>query len=106
MWGFFKEQLGAQRSRIAVKHIPMKEVSQAVAFIPQIVYDKHMTKKQQFLEEHNRLSSLSLQATTGMLSRFRAEKPGLFRDSDWSVEKLRRPFILWLTSFSLEERDG
>lgn len=58
-----------------------------------------MSNKQQFLLEHNKLSPDSLQATTAMLSRFRLEKPGLFKDDDWSTEKLRRPFILWLTSF-------
>jgi len=65
-----------------------------------------VSKKQQFLLDHNRLSPTSLQATVGMLSRFRIEKPGLFKNDNWSTDKLRRPFILWLTSFSLEEREG
>ena len=64
-----------------------------------------MSKKQQFLEEHNKLSPLSLQTTMGMLSRFRIEKATLFNNNEWSVDKLRRPFIIWLTSFSLEERE-
>jgi hypothetical protein len=63
-----------------------------------------VSKKQQFLLEHNRLSSLDLQTTMEMLSRFRIEKASLFKDNEWSIDKLRRPFILWLTSFSLEER--
>ena len=63
-----------------------------------------MSKKQQFLLEHNKLSSLDLQTTMGMLSRFKIEKPSLFKDNEWSIDKLRRPFILWLTSFSVEER--
>ncbi len=63
-----------------------------------------MSKKQQFLLEHNRLSSLDLQITMGMLSRFKIEKASLFKDNEWSIDKLRRPFILWFTSFSLEER--
>ncbi len=63
-----------------------------------------MSKKQQFLLEHNRLSSLDLQTTMEMLSRFKTEKASLFKDNEWSIDKLRRPFILWLTSFSLEER--
>ena len=63
-----------------------------------------MSKKQQFLLEHNRLSSLDLQTTIGMLSRFKIEKASLFKDNEWSIDKLRRPFILWLTSFSVEER--
>ena len=63
-----------------------------------------MSKKQQFLLEHNRLSSSDLQATMGMLSRFKIEKASLFKNNEWSIDKLRRPFILWLTSFSLEKR--
>ncbi len=63
-----------------------------------------MSKKQQFLLEHNRLSSLDLQTTMAMLSRFKTEKALLFKDNEWSIKKLRRPFILWLTSFSSEER--
>ncbi|OHA62768.1 MAG: hypothetical protein A3E07_03385 [Candidatus Wildermuthbacteria bacterium RIFCSPHIGHO2_12_FULL_45_9] len=62
-----------------------------------------MTKKQQFLQEHNRLSSRALQATPYLLSRFKVDKPSLFKDNNWSVDKLRRPFIFWLTSFSEEE---
>ena len=54
--------------------------------------------KEQFLEEHNRLSPENLRATTSLLSRFRIEKASLFKDENWSIEKLRRPFILWLTS--------
>jgi len=63
-----------------------------------------MSKKQEFLLEHNRLSSLDLQATIEMLSRFRIEKASLFKDNEWSIDKLRRPFVLWLTSYSVEER--
>ena len=63
-----------------------------------------MSKKKQFLFEHNRLSPLNLQTTMATLSRFRIEKASLFKDNDWSIDKLRRPFIFWLTSFSQEER--
>ena len=63
-----------------------------------------MSKKQQFLLEHNRLSSSDLQTTMEMLSRFKAEKVSLFKDNEWSMEKLRRPFIFWLTSFTSEKR--
>jgi hypothetical protein len=63
-----------------------------------------MTSKQQFLEEHNRLAPTSLQVTTAMLSRFRVEKSSLFKNSGWPIDKLRRPFILWLTSLSEGER--
>jgi len=61
-------------------------------------------KKEQFLEEHNRLSPVNLRATISLLSRFRTEKASLFKGEDWSIDKLRRPFILWLTSLSLDER--
>lgn len=64
-----------------------------------------ITKKQQFLSEHNRLSPRDLQSTLSVLSRFRAEKASLFKNDDWSIDKLRRPFILWLTSLPLEERE-
>lgn len=57
-----------------------------------------MTNKEQFLIEHNKLSPLSLQATLVLLNRFRESKTALFKNDDWSVDKLRRPFILWLTS--------
>lgn len=64
-----------------------------------------MTKKQQFLLEHNRLSPLNLQTTISLLSRFRIERASLFKDNNWSIDKLRRPFILWLTSLTTEERE-
>jgi len=65
-----------------------------------------MTKKQQFLSEHNKLSPSNLQATTSLLSRFRIEKTSLFKDDNWSLDKLRRPFILWLTSLTTEEKEN
>jgi len=65
-----------------------------------------MTKKQQFLLEHNELSPLNLQATTSLLSRFKIEKASLFKDNDWSLDKLRRPFILWLTSLTAEKKEN
>lgn len=64
-----------------------------------------MTKKQQFLIEHNRLSPPNLLATTSLLSRFRIEKASLFKDNNWSVDKLRRPFVSWLTSLTSEEKE-
>ncbi len=63
-----------------------------------------MSKKEQFLSEHNRLSPPNLKATKSLLSRFRAERASLFKDKSWSIEKLRRPFILWLTSLTLKEK--
>ncbi len=65
-----------------------------------------MTKKQQFLSEHNRLSPLNMQATKSLLSRFRIEKASLFKDNNWSIDKLRRPFIFWLSSLTLEEKEN
>ena len=61
-------------------------------------------KKEQFLEEHNKLSPANLKATIPLLSRFRIEKASLFKDKNWSIDKLRRPFILWLTSSRGEEK--
>jgi len=57
-----------------------------------------MTNKEKFLTEHNELAPLKLKATIEILDRFKAEKPGLFKNNDWSIHKIRRPFILWLTS--------
>ena len=65
-----------------------------------------MTKKQQFLSEHNRLASSDLQATNSMLSRFKIEKASLFKDNNWSIDKLRRPFIFWLTSLNFKEKEN
>jgi len=66
------------------------------------VINQHL-KKEDFLEEHNRLSPSNLQATITLLSRFRIEKASLFKNDNWSIDKLRRPFILWLTSLSLDK---
>ena len=63
-----------------------------------------MTKQENFLIEHNRLSPVSLQATLVLLDQFREEKLSLFKNNDWSVDKLRRPFIIWLTSLLLLEK--
>ncbi len=63
-----------------------------------------MNKKQQFLLEHNKLSPINLQVTMAMLSRFKIEKSTLFKNNEWSVDKLRRPFVLWLTSALLESK--
>jgi hypothetical protein len=61
--------------------------------------------KEDFLLEHNRLSSLSMQTTMSLLSRFRIEKAMLFKDDNWYIDKLRRPFIFWLTSLTPEEKE-
>lgn len=64
-----------------------------------------MITKEQFLSEHNRLSPLNLQATIALLSRFRIDKVSLFKNDDWSIDKLRRPFIVWLTSLPSGEKE-
>ena len=64
-----------------------------------------MTKKQQFLSEHNKLSPSNLQATISLLSRFKIKRASLFKDDNWSIDKLRRPFILWLTSLREGEKE-
>ena len=64
------------------------------------------TTKEEFLSEHNKLSPLNLQATTALLLRFKTEKATLFKDNNWSIDKLRRPFIMWLTSLTLKEREN
>jgi len=69
----------------------------------QKVINQHL-KKEEFLEEHNKLSPVSLRATISLLSRFRIEKASLFKSDDWSIDKLRRPFILWLTSLSWDKK--
>ncbi|MFH0906987.1 MAG: hypothetical protein ABIC36_03745 [bacterium] len=61
-----------------------------------------MTKKQNFLSEHNKLSPLNLHASLTMLTCFRKDKSSLFKDNEWSIDKLRRPFILWLMSLTKE----
>jgi len=73
--------------------------------LPPIVASQKTTREE-FLSEHNRLSPLNLQATIALLSRFRIEKASLFKDDNWSIDKLRRPFILWLTSFPSREKEN
>ena len=63
-----------------------------------------LLKKEQFLEEHNRLSPENLRATFALLSRFREEKASLFLDDNWPIDKFRRPFIIWLTSLPGDNR--
>jgi len=54
--------------------------------------------KEQFLQEHNRLSPSNLQATLALLDRFKEEKRPLMKDDGWCLDKLRIPFISWLTA--------
>ena len=57
-----------------------------------------LISKEQFLEEHNKLSPANLQATLTLLDRFREEKKPLMKDDGWCLDKLRIPFISWLTA--------
>jgi len=68
----------------------------------QKVENQHL-RKEEFLEEHNKLSPKNLRATMPLLSRFRIEKASLFKDDTWSIDKLRRPFITWLTSLKKDK---
>jgi len=65
-----------------------------------------MTKKQNFLLEHNKLAPLNLHTTLAMLTCFKKDKPTLFKDknNEWSIDKMRRPFILWLTSSAKDKK--
>lgn len=54
--------------------------------------------KEQFLQEHNKLSPSNLQATLALLNRFKEEKRPLMKDDAWCLDKLRIPFISWLTA--------
>jgi hypothetical protein len=57
--------------------------------------------KEQFLADHNKLSSPEWRATMKELLRFETEKPNLFKNGHWSIEKIRRPFIEWLSCSKL-----
>ena len=54
--------------------------------------------KKEFLEEHNRLSPINLRATIPLLSRFKIEKASLFKNDNWPIDKIRKPFVTWLVS--------
>jgi hypothetical protein len=54
--------------------------------------------KEQFLQEHNKLSPSNLKATLALLNRFKEEKKPDMKDNSWCLDKLRIPFISWLTA--------
>ncbi len=58
-----------------------------------------MTTQEQFLEKHNSMAPTNLKATINILNIFKEEKPGIFKSEDWPIDKIRRPFIFWLTSY-------
>lgn len=67
----------------------------------------NLISKEQFLEEHNKLSPSNLKATLAMLDRFREEKKPLMKDDSWCLDKLRIPFISWLTAVkNTEEKEN
>lgn len=57
-----------------------------------------LISKKQFLEEHNKLSPLNFQATITLLNRFSEERKPFVKDNAWCLDKLRIPFISWLTT--------
>jgi len=63
-----------------------------------------LISKEQFLEEHNKLSPLHLQANLALLNRFKEEKKPLLKDNEWSLEKIRMPFIAWLAALPESEK--
>jgi len=60
--------------------------------------------KEQFLEEHNKLSPTNLRATLTLLNKFKEEKKPLLKDDGWSVDKHRIPFISWLAALPKDEK--
>ena len=71
----------------------------------ELLFIYKMTTKEQFLIEHNSLSPLNLKATMDILACFKAEKPTLFKSGDYSIAKIRRPFIFWLTSLTEAQKE-
>jgi hypothetical protein len=63
-----------------------------------------LISKEQFLEEHNKLSPSNLRATLTLLNRFREEKKPLMKDDSWCLDKLRIPFISWLTAIKEQDK--
>ena len=65
-----------------------------------------LISKEQFLEEHNKLSPLNLQTTFVLLTRFQEEKRPLLKDNGWSIDKLRIPLISWLLALPERKKRG
>ncbi len=63
-----------------------------------IIEYMELISKEQFLEKHNKLSPANLQATLTLLDRFKEEKKPQLKDNAWCLDKLRIPFISWLTA--------
>jgi len=63
-----------------------------------------LISKEQFLQEHNKLSPANLQASLVLLNRFQKEKKPLLKDDEWCLEKLRMPFMAWLAALPESEK--
>ena len=63
-----------------------------------------LISKEKFLEEHNKLSPSNLRATLALLDQFKEEKKPLLKDDAWSIDKLRIPFISWLSALPKEDQ--
>lgn len=63
-----------------------------------------LISKEQFLEEHNKLSPPNLRATLALLNRFQKEKKPLMKDNGWCLDKFRIPFISWLAVIQKETK--
>lgn len=64
----------------------------------------NLISKEQFLQEHNKLSPSNLRATLALLNRFKEEKKPLIKDTEWCLDKHRIPFISWLTALPKAEK--
>lgn len=64
-----------------------------------------LISKEQFLEEHNKLSPANLCSTITILNRFREEKMPLLKDDNWCLDKHRIPFISWLSNHSAVDKN-
>ena len=63
-------------------------------------------KIEEFLEEYNKLSPSVLKADIKLLSQFKEERPSLFNGDNWVMDKIRKPFVMWLTSLTFEETNS
>lgn len=63
-----------------------------------------LISKEQFLEEHNKLSPANLQATLVLLNKFKEEKKPLLKDDEWCLDKHRIPFMSWLSTLPAAEK--
>lgn len=63
-----------------------------------------LISKEQFLEEHNKLSPSNMQATLALLDRFKEEKKPLLKDDCWCLDKHRIPFMSWLSALPKKDK--